>query len=114
MAFDLISYYSSNKSSSNNHIVGPRPNLQQVDQILMRQPWGRTPFSLAQRNGYDKTREFILSIISIKSQSLATIINDVHLPPSPECDELSIIRQAEPSEQINTDQRSASNKSRMF
>ncbi len=23
----------------NNHIVGPRPNLQQIDQIIMRQPW---------------------------------------------------------------------------
>jgi hypothetical protein len=38
LAFDLISYCSSNKSKSNNHIVGPRPNLQQIDQIIMRQP----------------------------------------------------------------------------
>ena len=38
VAFDLISYCSSNKSKSNNLIVGPRPNLQQVDQLLMRQP----------------------------------------------------------------------------
>ena len=38
VVFDPIDDCSSNKSESNNQIVGPRPNLHQADQILMRQP----------------------------------------------------------------------------